>query len=83
MQRRRSRDLASLRVTQTRDVLASAERIASLTLIAYREGEVALSFVLEATRRARDLRDDYITALSDQVSSDAGVTLYSILVPGP
>ena len=79
----RSRDLASLRVTQTRDVLASAERIASLTLIAYREGEVALSFVLEATRRARDLRDDYITALSDQVSSDAGVTLYSILVPGP
>ncbi|MEO8561002.1 MAG: TolC family protein [bacterium] len=79
----RTRDLAALRVTQTRELLASAERIASLTLVAYREGEVPLSFVLEATRRARDLRDGYITALSELASSHAGVALHSILVTIP
>ena len=77
----RTRELASLRVTQTRDLLASAERVAAFTLVAYREGEVALSFVLEATRRARDLRDGYITALSELVASQAGVRLYSLLAP--
>jgi outer membrane protein TolC len=77
----RARELASTRVRQTRELLASAERIAALTLIAYREGEVALSFVLEATRRARDLRDGYITALSELVASQAGVHLYSLLAP--
>lgn len=77
----RARELASARVRRTRELLASAERIAALTLVAYREGEAGLSFVLEATRRARDLRDGYITALSELVASQAGVRLYSLLAP--
>ena len=77
----RSRALAAERVQQTRELLATADQIAALTLVAYREGEAGLSFVLEATRRARDLRDSYITALAELLSAQAGVRLYSLLAP--
>ena len=77
----RSRILAMERVRQTRELLASADQIAALTLVAYREGEAGLSFVLEATRRARDLRDGYITALAELIAAQAGVRLYSLLAP--
>ena len=80
---RRARELALGRVQQTRDLVAGAERISSLSLIAYREGEVALPVVLDATRRARELRDDYITALADLLTAHAAVTLYSSVATAP
>src|SRR5205085_10282296 len=51
---RREREIALAKVTRDRVLLASANRVAAMSLTAYREGQSSLPNVLEAQRNARD-----------------------------
>ena len=55
---------ALARVERDRALVASADRVAAMSLIAYREGASALANILEAQRSARDVRAQYIDDLS-------------------
>jgi outer membrane protein, heavy metal efflux system len=56
--------VATARVERDRALVASANRIASLSLIAYAEGAASISTVLEAQRNARDVLGGYIDDLA-------------------
>ena len=56
----RDRAAAESRVERDRQLLATAERVATLALTAYREGASPLPNVLEARRNARDVMAQYI-----------------------
>lgn len=72
-----SATLAAQRLEQVRALLASAERVASLVLVAYREGAATMPTVLDAARRARELRDEAISATTDLINARAALRLYS------
>jgi cobalt-zinc-cadmium efflux system outer membrane protein len=75
---RRERDVAFARLTRDRALLESANRVAAMSLTAYREGAATLPSVLEAQRVARDVLGQYI----DDVASAwiAGSTLRLFLL---
>jgi len=60
----RLRANAMSRVDRDRALVTSADRVAAMSLTAYREGASALANVLEAQRSARDVRAQYISDLS-------------------
>jgi len=60
----RERENALARVARDRQLIASADRVASMSLVAYREGAASLPNVLEAERSARDVRGQYIDHLA-------------------
>ena len=60
----RTREIEAARVARTRGLLASAERVASMSLTAYREGASTLANVLEARRTAREVLAQYIDDLA-------------------
>jgi cobalt-zinc-cadmium efflux system outer membrane protein len=60
----RLRANALARVERDRALVASADRVAAMSLTAYREGASALANVLEAQRSTRDVRAQYIDDLS-------------------
>ncbi|HSQ30135.1 MAG TPA: TolC family protein [Gemmatimonadaceae bacterium] len=60
----RLRANAMARVDRDRALVTSADRVAAMSLTAYREGASALANVLEAQRSARDVRAQYINDLS-------------------
>lgn len=55
---------AMARVRRDQAVVTSAERVAAMSLTAYREGAAALPNVLEAQRTARDVMGQYIDDLA-------------------
>jgi cobalt-zinc-cadmium efflux system outer membrane protein len=55
---------ATARVRRDQAVAASADRVAAMSLTAYREGAAALPNVLEAQRTARDVMGQYIDDLA-------------------
>ncbi|MFN8669255.1 MAG: TolC family protein [Gemmatimonadaceae bacterium] len=59
----RELETARVRLTRTQALLGAAERVASLALLAYREGASALPSVLEAQRSSRETRLQYLEAL--------------------
>ncbi len=61
---RRERENALSKVVRDRSVIASADRVAAMSLVAYREGAASLPNVLEAQRAARDIRGLYIDDLA-------------------
>ena len=61
---RREASIAQLRVEGDRTLVASAARVASMSLTAYREGAVSLPNVLEAQRSARDVQAQYVDDLA-------------------
>jgi hypothetical protein len=61
----RSRNLALERVRRDRVLVESAERIAAMSLTAYREGAQGLPAVLEAQRNAREILNQYIDDLAE------------------
>ena len=74
----RDRVAAQERVTRDRRLLATAERVATLALTAYREGASPLPNVLEAQRNARDVMAQYIddvAALWTAIAAQKLVTL--------
>jgi len=69
IQRQRERGLS--RVTRDRALLTSANRVASMSVTAYREGAFALSNVMEAQRSAREILRQYVDDLADLWIADA------------
>ncbi|MFN8570979.1 MAG: TolC family protein [Gemmatimonadaceae bacterium] len=61
---RRERRGALTRLDRDRALLVSADRVASMSLTAYREGAATLASVLEAQRNARDVRAQYLDDLA-------------------
>ena len=61
----RQRETALTRVTRDRALLASAERVATMSVTAYRAGAFALSNVMEAQRSAREILRQYVDDLAD------------------
>ena len=71
----RDRDAAASRVERDRQLLATAERVASLALTAYREGASPLPNVLEARRNARDVMAQYIDDVAALWTATAALQL--------
>ena len=69
---RRGLALAQERVARSERLLDAANRVASLSLIAYREGAAPLSGVLEAQRTARGAQAQYVDDLA-AVRNGAGL----------
>lgn len=60
----RARENALARVARDQQVTASANRVAAMSLTAYREGAASLPNVIEAVRSAREVLAQYITDLA-------------------
>lgn len=75
---RRERDIALAKVGRDRVLLASANRVAAMSLTAYREGESSLPNVLEAQRNARDILGQYIDDLADAWIATAALRVYTL-----
>lgn len=75
---RRERDIAMAKVTRDRVLLASADRVAAMSLTAYREGEASLPNVLEAQRNARDVLGQFIDDLADAWIASASLRVYTL-----
>ena len=63
-QLRRERASALARIARGQGVVASANRVAAMSLTAYREGAATLPNVLEAQRNARDILAQYVDDLA-------------------
>ena len=63
-QARRAQAAALGRIARGRSVVASAQRVATMSMTAYREGASTLPNVLEAQRNARDILAQYIDDLA-------------------
>ena len=77
---RRERDISLAKVGRDRVLLASANRVASMSLTAYREGQSSLPNVLEAQRNARDILGQYIDDLAQAWIASAALRVY-VLTP--
>jgi len=77
---RRQRDIALAKVGRDRMLLASANRVASMSLTAYREGQSSLPNVLEAQRNARDILGQYVDDLAAAWIASASLRVY-VLTP--
>jgi outer membrane protein, heavy metal efflux system len=60
----RERQTALQRMERDRQLVATAERIAAMSLLAYREGAASLPSVLEAQRNAREVIAEYVDDLA-------------------
>ena len=72
---RRELAAALRRVGRDRASLGSAQRVAAMSLLAYAEGAVALSSVLEAQRTAREALADYVADLAAANVAEAALRL--------
>ena len=77
----RERAVALEKLQRDRVLVESANRIAAMSLVAYREGAQALPAVLEAQRNARDILSQYVTDLADAWIATATLRLYSLTAP--
>jgi cobalt-zinc-cadmium efflux system outer membrane protein len=77
----RARTLAIEKIQRDRLLLDNAQRIAAMSLIAYREGAEGLPAVLEAQRNARDILSHYIDDVAEAWIAIATLRLYTI-APG-
>lgn len=77
----RERAVALEKLQRDRQLVESANRVAAMSLVAYREGAQGLPAVLEAQRNARDILSQYITDLADAWIATATLRLYSLTAP--
>jgi cobalt-zinc-cadmium efflux system outer membrane protein len=77
----RARVLAMEKIQRDRLLLENAQRIAAMSLTAYREGAEGLPAVLEAQRNARDILSHYIDDVAEAWVAIATLRLYT-LAPG-
>jgi cobalt-zinc-cadmium efflux system outer membrane protein len=77
---RATRELTSAMARVQRDavLVTSANRIASLSLIAYREGASSITTVLEAQRNARDVLGQYIDDLAAAWIAAAAIRVFGL-----
>jgi cobalt-zinc-cadmium efflux system outer membrane protein len=69
------------RVARDQDLVVRAERVATKSLTAYREGASALPAVLEARRTAREVLGQYIDDLAALVTLQAELRALTLTVP--
>jgi len=75
---RRERAIALAKVGRDRVLLASANRVASMSLTSYREGQSSLPNVLEAQRNARDILGQYIDDLAAAWIATAALRVFTL-----
>jgi cobalt-zinc-cadmium efflux system outer membrane protein len=78
----RERAAAMARVARNRELVASANRVATMSLTAYREGASSLPNVLEAQRTAREVLASYIDDLASAWIATAELRALATPVPG-
>ena len=78
---RRERAVALDKLQRDIVLVESANRIAAMSLVAYREGAQGLPAVLEAQRNARDILSQYINDLADAWIATATLRLFSLTAP--
>jgi outer membrane protein TolC len=66
------------KVSRDQILVASANRVAAMSLTAYREGESSLPSVLEAQRNARDILGQYIDDLAEAWIASAELRVYTL-----
>jgi cobalt-zinc-cadmium efflux system outer membrane protein len=79
----RERAVALLKAQRDQRLVASAQRVATMSLEAYREGAIALSGVLEAERNARDVLAQYIDDVAAANRSNESVRLFTLTSTAP
>jgi cobalt-zinc-cadmium efflux system outer membrane protein len=77
----RERENAVARVARDREVAASADRVAAMSLTAYREGAASLANVIEAVRASREVLAQYITDLAAAWIATAELRALSVATP--
>ena len=78
---RRERAVALEKLQRDLVLVESANRIAAMSLVAYREGAQGLPAVLEAQRNARDILSQYVNDLADAWIATATLRLFSLTAP--
>jgi outer membrane protein, heavy metal efflux system len=78
----RARDAALQRVQRDQTLLASANRVAQLSLTAFDEGAEALPAVMEAERSARDAFAQFIDDVTAAQADDAAVRFFTSTADG-
>jgi cobalt-zinc-cadmium efflux system outer membrane protein len=76
-----ARENAVARVARDREVAASADRVAAMSLTAYREGAASLANVIEAVRASREVLAQYITDLAAAWIATAELRALSVATP--
>ena len=79
----RLRAASQARVQRDARLLASADRVLTLSLLAYREGAYALPAVLEAARNAREAFSRYIDDLAAALTADASLRWLTVTMETP
>src|SRR5262249_39910730 len=77
----RERDIALSKVARDRMLVTSANRVAAMSLTAYREGQAALPNVLEAQRNARDILGQYIDDVAAAWNANAALHVFTLTAP--
>ena len=80
---RRELAAAQLRVERDRRLLASAQRVASMSLTAYAEGAAGLPTVHEAQRSARDAVARYLDDLATAQTAAAYLRMHTLTATLP
>jgi cobalt-zinc-cadmium efflux system outer membrane protein len=80
---RRERAALRIRVARDSDLVLRAQRVATRSLTAYREGASALPAVLEARRSAREVQSQYIDDLAALQIVEAELRALERVVPTP
>jgi outer membrane protein, heavy metal efflux system len=79
----RERANAFGRIARDRITVAAAERVAGMSLTAYREGAMALPSVLEAQRTARDVLAQFIDDLAAAWIATASLRVFTLPPTSP
>lgn len=74
----RTRENALARVERDRSLVTSANRVATMSLTAYREGASTLAGVLEAQRSARDVLGQYVDDLTAAWVATAELRVFAL-----
>jgi cobalt-zinc-cadmium efflux system outer membrane protein len=74
----RARQTALQRMDRDRELVTTAERIAAMSLLAYREGAASLPSVLEAQRNAREVIAEYVDDVASLWVSTATLRVLSL-----
>jgi cobalt-zinc-cadmium efflux system outer membrane protein len=77
----RERTIALANVARDETLIASANRVAALSLTAYREGAAPLATAIEAQRNAREILSQYIDDLAAAWIATAALRVRTLTVP--
>lgn len=80
---RRERAVALERAARDRALVASADRVAAMSLRAYQEGAASLPNVIEAQRTAREILTQYVDDVAAAWNATAALRVYTLTASSP